>query len=182
MANISEELKQLKAQKTAERIARQSEMLRKYVKEDLLAALRADIEAGGSGHRLVGAPEELRPLFQAPVSRDDIPNHLNPNSAFAPAWNELKEWMRTEGLDISTGYEMNKSIGGVPWANKHWGAYLYIPEKKQEAAKPVKPTPPPTRKVVQGANFTRLEVVFGILFTIILIAWFILYNTKAIHG
>lgn len=160
MTTIGEQLKQTENSKTRERVARQSDMLRKFVKEDLLRSLKDNIEKGGRGlsdARLL-APKEIRHLFQAPLCYDETLSIDNPNSIFAPVWDELKAWMLQENLKLQVGEDMgNRDRSGVPWAEKDWGGYLYISLPKPE---PVKPTPPAPQRVMQGATLTIKEAVW----------------------
>ena len=166
MATIGEELTAIKNDKTRERIARNSDMIRKYVKEDLLAALQANIKAGHNGYAPVLAPEEIRNLFAAPLSAESKTNYNWAGSAYYKVFQEVTKWAEGEGLRLSIGYDMgDNDYGGVPWFNKDWGAYLYIPEKPKPT-EAVRPTPPQTQKITQGADFGMFGWVLLILFII----------------
>lgn len=162
MGTIGEKLKDRERQKDRERIARNSIILRKFVKEDLVAALEKGIEEGRNGSERVLAPKEIRHLFQGRLSYEDTLSIDNPNSAYREIWDELKAWMDAENLKLMVGEDMsNTRYSGTPWANKDWGGYLYISISKPEQEL-VKPTPPESRKAWQGATITMTEALWGI--------------------
>ena len=148
MSTIGEKLKDLEHQKDQERVDRNSIILRKFVKEDLVAALEKGIREGRNGSETVLAPKEIRHLFQGRLCYEDTLSIDNPNSAYREIWDELKDWMDSEHLKLMVGEDMSKTrYSGTPWANKDWGGYLYISIPKPE---PVKPTHPETVKVTRG--------------------------------
>lgn len=164
MATIGEQLKQVEDEKTRDRIAHRSNMLRKFVKEDLLEALKEDIAAGGSGHKGLEAPKEIRHLFAAPLTYNGYDSYTDPNSAYCEVWRELDAWAKSENLAISTGSYFDENQYHEPWDFRRWGGYLYISVPKPQ---PVKPTPPAPIKQEQGATITIKEAVFGILFAVL---------------
>lgn len=164
MATIGEQLKQVEDQHTRERIARRSDMLQKFVKEDLLAALKEDIAKGGSGRKALEAPKEIGHLFAAPMGRGFYDPHTSTESPYYPVWRELDAWAKSENLSISTGSYFDGNQYRGAWETRRWGGYLYISVPKPE---PVKPTPPAPTKQEQGATITIKEAVFGILFAVL---------------
>jgi len=169
VATIAEELTQIQKQKTRERIARRSDVLRKFVKEDLLAALQNDIKKGGSGYAKVQAPDDINFLFVGKLDFSDRETRYDSDSAYAPVWKEIEEWLEAEGLALRTGEVFDEGQrGGVPWSSRPWGGYLFIPQKKPEPV-PTKPAPPPTQKVKQGADLSWNEV-WGLIVTAMIIA------------
>jgi len=167
VATITEELTPLTSQTAHARIAQRSELLRKYVKEDLLLMLRKDIARGGSGHMGVEAPKDIGFLFAENLGGDPVTKRYD--GAYGPVWRELDEWMSAEGLALHMGEVFDGGqYGGVPWIDRPWGGYLFIPQKKPEPV-PTKPTPPPTQKVKQGADLSWNEV-WGLIITAMIVA------------
>lgn len=167
MATLGEDLKAIEDQKTNERIARRSDMLRKFVKEDLLKALQQDIENGGDGRKALEAPADIRHLFAGPLDYDGYCPHTSTRSTYYKVWRELDAWAKGENLAIATGTPFDKNqYGGTPWDMRRWGGYLYISVPKPE--EPVRPTPPALRKVENGANITMNEMLVGIFASVII--------------
>lgn len=165
MTTIGEQLKQVEDKHARERIARRSDMLRKFVKEDLLAALKEDIERGGSGRKAVEAPKEIQHLFAAPLNWDGHSPHTSKSSPYNNVWRELDAWAESENLEISTGTPFDEGkYGGVPWDMRRWGGYLKISVPKPQ---PVKPTPPAPIKQEQGANITMANLLWGMAIAVI---------------
>lgn len=147
MATIGESLKASEDQQTRERIARRSDLLRKFVKEDLLKALQDSIASGYTDHAPVLAPKDIRYLFAAPLDKDVPSPYQNERSVYNDVWRELDAWAASEDLFIRTGHNMGKDNYVRPWADYDWGGSLGIRKPKVE---PVKPTPPETQKVSRG--------------------------------
>lgn len=166
MTTIADDLIAIKNEKARERIARDSDMIRKFVKEDLLLALRENIKAGHDGFAPVLAPKEIRTLFAAPLSAESKTNYNWPGSAYYKVFQEVETWANEQGLGLCIGYDITgNDRGGVPWASKDWGAYLSI-RQKPKPKEAVRPVPPPTQKITQGADFGMFGWVLLILFII----------------
>lgn len=149
-----------------ERTARRSNMLRKFVKEDLLAALEKDIKNGGDGYARVKAPDEIRHLFAAPLDHNGGSPYTNKGPYFN-VWRELDGWAASENLSINVGEAFdNGQRGGTPWDMRPWGGYLRIALPKPVV--PVKPTPPAPRMVENGATITMNEMLVGIFASVII--------------
>jgi hypothetical protein len=175
--SIGEELKNTRDQLTKEKVAVLSDLLRKFVKEDLLAALEKNIKGGGNGVVPVLAPVEIRQLFAGRSSPyvDNSPRSLQ-NSAYAPVWEELDAWAASENLKLNTGHAFDKEQYDVPWLDRKWGGYLTInlPKTKPEpASEPVRPTPPSLRIEKRGihpfswasiAGYVTVTVLFFLFF------------------
>lgn len=161
--NIGADLKDTRDKKTVERVARRSAMLSKFIQEDCVNALREDIEKGGSGYAPLLPPQEIRYLFQAPLTTCDKTPYNDPNDTYASVWRALDDWADSENLSINTGVNLTKGGYSRPWADYDWGGYLSIKSPKPvEPVKPVRPTPPKTRFVEQGADISWRELCVGI--------------------
>lgn len=156
MSTIGEELKQREDQLTQERITRRSDMLRKFVREDLLLALQTAIGSGHEDYAPVLAPKEIRHLFAARLGGDVSSPYEDKRSVYYDVWRELDEWATSEDLFIRTGHNMDKDNRVRPWADYDWGGSLGIRKKKPE---PAKPTPPAPQRVMQGATLTLKEAI-----------------------
>jgi hypothetical protein len=148
---IGSELNAVENKVRTERILRRSVLLRKFVKEDLLAALTAKVQtdAGLDTCPTVLAPKEIRHLFAGiPEWGDQMTSRMNPRSPYAAVWKELEDWVDSEGLELVTGIEIDRSERWIAHEKKNWGGYLEI--KRARPVEPVKPTPPPLQKVSNG--------------------------------
>lgn len=176
MATLGEELKDVEARKTRERIDRRSEMLRKFVKQDLLEALRENIHQGNNGYAPLIAPVEIRPLFAAPVYEGYTTPYTNKNSAYYNVWRELDAWAAGENLKLNVGVRVEdkdyKHKYSTSWDHLNWGANLSI-----KVEEPVRPTPPPTQKMARGANFDLTDFVgAGCIALLILLMYFFIHR------
>lgn len=165
MATIGEELKQVEDDKTRERIARRSNMLRKFVKEDLLLALRLRISEGYTDYAPVLPPKEIRRLFAAGLDYSGVAARDRKDSAYYDVWKELDEWAAGEDLSISTGINLSKDNYIRPWDDYDWGGTLRI--RKPEPVKPTKPTPPASQKIQKGATISVNEALWGLGFAVL---------------
>lgn len=166
MATIADDLIAIKNEKARQRVAHNSDLIRKFVKEDLLLALRENIKAGHDGFAPVMAPNEIRPLFAAPLSAESKTNYNWAGSAYYKVFQEVETWANEQGLGLCVGHDMaDHDRGGIPWANKDWGAYLTIREKPKPK-EAVRPVPPQTQKITQGADFGVFGWVLLVLFII----------------
>jgi hypothetical protein len=167
--SIGEQLKQTEELRRQERVTRRSDMLRKFVKEDLLNALTTQIDKGGNDYAPVLAPKEIRHLFAAPLDAGYKNSHSNPQSPYNAVWRELDAWAASENLFIRTGHSMgNNNRGGIPWDNLDWGGSLGIRVPKPE---PVKPTPPAPQVVKKGISFPTLIIgTMAVILGLILVA------------
>lgn len=169
MATIGESLKASEDQQRRERIVRRSDMLRKFVKEDLLTALQDNITKGGSDYAPVIPPQEIRPLFAASLGGDVPSPYESKRSAYYDVWRELDEWATSEDLFIRTGHNMSKDNYVRPWADYDWGGSLGILQKPK--AEPVKPTPPAPQMVSKGVPVSVLVIgMIAVILAFILLA------------
>lgn len=168
VTTIGSSLKETEEQKKRERIAHRSELLRKFVKEDLLAALQANITAGHNDYAPVLAPKEIRHLFAAALDSGCHSNHSHPRSAYRAVWDELDEWAKSEDLFIRTGHNLSKDNYSRPWDDYDWGGSLGIRQKPKP--EPVRPTPPPPQIISKGVPVPVLAIG-----TIAVILAFVLY-------
>lgn len=141
---LGERLKDIEDEKTRERVARRSELLRQFVKTTLVSALETNINDGGNGIASVEAPRDISFLFAGAIADwDDNYPYINRNSGYYLVWRELDAWAESQNLMIVVGEHFDKNkYYHIPWADRRWGGRLQIalpkPEIVTQSVQPVK--------------------------------------------
>jgi len=155
---IGQNLRAIQAQKRQDRIELQSDILREFVKDDLLCALQRAV-SDEKDYEAVLAPKEIRRLFAGKLISEDLRPQDDPRSAFHEVWQELKTWADDENLVIHTGHHIGPRGQSTPWHEQNWGGYLTVAKPKATRSTPV------SKKTTGG--FLSLETAWSCVILVI---------------
>jgi hypothetical protein len=105
--------------------------------------------------RWLNPPAELRHLFAARLSNNELLNHENPRSEYFVEWTEIKVWAKENGLEVAVGKSDDKLDRVVkPWNCYNWMGTLTAIRPEHENSIVVHQQP-------KGFWTTLADVIFG---------------------
>lgn len=105
--------------------------------------------------RWLNPPAELRHLFAAKLSNNELLNHENPHSEYFVEWTEIKAWAKENGLEVAVG----KSDDKIDRVVKPWNSYNWMGTLK--AIRPEHENPIVVYQQPKGFWTTLADVIFG---------------------